>query len=97
MLRLWLENAGTRNWKASLPRVGGTGLVLVMELGHMREEVRLRHDVEPGTRTHFTFEVKAPKQAGRYQMKFFLTTLEHDAPDETEAILVCPFEVESRG
>ena len=63
----------------------------------MREYVHLRHDVEPGTRTHFSFEVKAPKQAGRYQMRFFLTTLDHEAPEETEAILVCPFEVELRG
>jgi predicted aldo/keto reductase-like oxidoreductase len=97
MLRLWVENAGMQKWKASLPRIGGNGLVLVMELGHVREHVHLRHDVEPGTRTHFSFEVKAPKQAGRYQMRFFLTTLDHEAPEETEAILVCPFEVELRG
>jgi predicted aldo/keto reductase-like oxidoreductase len=72
VLRLWVENAGTRNWEASLPRAGGNGLVLVMTLGQRREEVRLRHEVEPGTRTHFSFEVKAPRQAGRYPIQFFL-------------------------
>ena len=53
----------------------------------MREKVRLRHDVEPGTRTHFSFQMMGPEQAGRYQMKFFLTTLENEEPGETEAIL----------
>lgn len=93
IIRLWVENAGARTWEASLPRVGGKGLVLVMELGHMREEVRLRHEVEPGTRTHFSVEVQAPRQAGRYHIAFSLTTLNSDDPGQTEAILVCPLEI----
>jgi predicted aldo/keto reductase-like oxidoreductase len=93
VLRLWVENAGARTWEASLPRVGRNGLVLVVQLGHMREEVRLRHEVEPGTRTHFSVEVKAPPRAGRYQIALSLTTLTSERSGEAEVILTCPLEV----
>jgi hypothetical protein len=93
ILRLWVENAGTRKWEPSLPRAGRKGLVLVMELGQMREEVRLRHEVEPGTRTHFSVEVKAPRRTGRYHIAFSLTTLTDEGPRERQAILICPLDV----
>ncbi len=93
VVRLWVENAGTRNWEASLPRAGGNGLVLVMDLDQMRQKVHLRHDVEPGTRTHFSFEMTGPQQTGRYQLAFSLTRLADDVSQEGETILQCPLEV----
>ena len=34
-------------------------VLAVVEAGKLRQQIRLRHDVEPGTRTHFTFELTA--------------------------------------
>jgi len=93
IVRLWVENAGTRNWAPSLRHPGDGALALVMRLGGARQEVRLRHEVEPGTRTHFSFEVRAPLVAGQYEMAFFLTGLGTDNPGETEAILRSPLSV----
>jgi predicted aldo/keto reductase-like oxidoreductase len=93
IVRLWLENSGSRNWPPSLRRPGENGLVLVTRLGGQRQETRLRHEVEPGTRTHFSLEVTAPARAGRYELEFFLASPESGDLGETDAILRSPIEV----
>jgi predicted aldo/keto reductase-like oxidoreductase len=64
--RLWVENRGTGIWRAPGAQ---DGVVLDVELrGAPRCAVPLRHDVEPGTRTHFAFEVEAPAGPGPWRL-----------------------------
>ncbi len=91
--RLWIENGGKQKWASSLPRTGENGPVLVAEIGKTRQVVYLRHDVEPGTRTHFSFECQAPLEAGHYILEIFVKTLNDEISGEVEALVVCPLEV----
>jgi hypothetical protein len=61
-----VENCGTAIWRAPGAQ---DGVVLDVELqGAPRRAIPLRHDVEPGTRTHFAFEVEAPARAGPWRL-----------------------------
>jgi predicted aldo/keto reductase-like oxidoreductase len=64
--RLYVHNAGETTWTPS--RV----VLAVVEAGMLRQQIRLRHAVEPGTRTHFTFELKTSQRAGERLLQFFL-------------------------
>jgi len=71
--RLYLHNAGQQTWIASRTSGKNRGVVLaIFESDKLRQNVPLRHDVEPGARTHFVFELSAPNHPGHYQLGFFL-------------------------
>ena len=71
--RLYFHNAGTQTWIASRTFGKNGGVVLaIFESDKLRQHVPLRHDVEPGARTHFVFELSAPNHPGYYQLGFFL-------------------------
>jgi predicted aldo/keto reductase-like oxidoreductase len=64
--RLYVHNAGETTWTPS------SVVLAVVEAGKLRQQVRLRHAVEPGTRTHFTFVLTAFRMAGDYTLQCFL-------------------------
>lgn len=71
--RLYLHNAGEKTWISSRALGKNKGMVLAVFIsGNLLQHVRLRHDVEPEARTHFVFELRAPKRIGHYQLGFFL-------------------------
>ena len=71
--RLYLHNAGQQTWIESRAsgKKGGVALA-IFESDKLRQHVPLRHDVEPGARTHFVFELRAPNRPGHYGLGFFL-------------------------
>ena len=95
MCRLYLENSGRETWLAV-----GEGAVqkrVVLEVscaGEVLRHVPVRHNVEPGCRTHFAFEVEAPKHIGTYLLRFALM-LPREAPigAETTEILTTALSV----
>jgi predicted aldo/keto reductase-like oxidoreductase len=71
--RIYVQNVGAQTWTAPRPREGRPGVLLEVSLtGGSSWTVPLRHDVEPGTRTHFAFEVEAPSRPGRYTLRLIL-------------------------
>jgi hypothetical protein len=52
--------------------VDPSSVVLAVVEAGKQQQIRLRHDVEPGMRTHFTFELKTFQRAGDYSLQFFL-------------------------
>ena len=70
--RLYVQNLGSEAWRAHGPRARRPGVRLEAALGGWACTTPLRHDVEPGTRTHFVFEVEAPRRPGRYTLRFAL-------------------------
>jgi hypothetical protein len=64
--RLYVHNAGEKTWTPSRVVLG------VVEAGKLRQQIRVRHAVEPGTRTHFTFALKTFQKAGDYTLQCFL-------------------------
>lgn len=90
--RLWCENGGTTNWVPASHWTGGVGLYLCVQVGKRDQTVVLRHLVEPGTRTHFIFELEAPDEAGDCQIQLFLKTAGEDIPEESDEI--CAYSVQ---
>jgi predicted aldo/keto reductase-like oxidoreductase len=80
--RLWCENGSAKNWVPASHWTGGVGLYLLVQVGERDQTVVLRHVVEPGTRTHFIFEVEAPDQAGDCKIQLFLKTSGQNVPEE---------------
>jgi predicted aldo/keto reductase-like oxidoreductase len=71
--RLYLQNLGSETWVAPRPGEGKPGVLLDVSLrGRPPLTIALRHDVEPGTRTHFAFELEAPARPGRYPLRLVL-------------------------
>jgi predicted aldo/keto reductase-like oxidoreductase len=64
--RLYVQNAGAKTWTPS------SIVLAVVEAGKLRQQIRSRHAVEPGTRTHFTFALKTFEKAGDYTLQLFL-------------------------
>jgi predicted aldo/keto reductase-like oxidoreductase len=71
--RLYVQNVGAATWLAPRPRERRPGVGLDVWLGdRSTPTIPLRHDVEPGTRTHFAFELEAPARPGRYTLRLVL-------------------------
>ena len=64
--RLHVHNAGEKTWTPS------SVVLAVVEAGKLRQQIPLRHAVEPGTRTHFTFVLTALQRAGDCTLQCFL-------------------------
>lgn len=68
---LWIENAGSVTWKA---KPGEAAVALsVQRNGAGSIRVPIRHDVEPGVRTHFVFDIGSHDDPGAYTYSFVLT------------------------
>jgi predicted aldo/keto reductase-like oxidoreductase len=64
--RLYVQNTGRETWSAPGMRDGVPGLEVELAVGGTntaRRTIPVRHHVEPGTRTHFVFEIEAPAVA----------------------------------
>jgi predicted aldo/keto reductase-like oxidoreductase len=88
--RLWIENAGEENWLSfcTQPQVSRS-LALVVSLdGREVQKLPLLHDVGPGQRTHFTFELDAPNGSVRCAVELTLADL---LPDGRTAEATCLF------
>ena len=71
--RLYVQNVGSETWRAPRPRERRPGVGLDVTLaGRPTRTIPLRHDVEPGTRTHFVFELQAPGRPGRHTLRLVL-------------------------
>lgn len=71
--RIWLENSGNSKWTSSISQDKKGLVTLGVNIGRrFKKNVMLRHDVEPGERTYFAFEIEAPAKTGIYSVKFFL-------------------------
>jgi hypothetical protein len=95
LCRLWWENAGSRKWLPVSHWTGGNGISLFVRFGGVQKIVALRHEVEPGTRTHFTFEIEAPAEPGSHSLQLFLKSVGSDNllfPEED--IEICSFPVD---
>ena len=64
--RVYVHNAGTQTWMTS--RV----VLAVLAAGKLEQQVRLRHDVPPGTRTHFIFTITTGRNSGDSLLQFLL-------------------------
>jgi hypothetical protein len=75
--RLWIENAGRDSWLSFLtqPQATGSLALVVFRNGSRIYKIPLKHDVGPGQRTHFTFELQAPRRPGRYTLQLSLMTI----------------------
>jgi predicted aldo/keto reductase-like oxidoreductase len=72
----WIENAGRTAWREGTRTPDSAAMALsIMESGETRTQVPLRHDVEPGTRTHVVFEIGGHGRCGYYNYSFFLAPL----------------------
>jgi predicted aldo/keto reductase-like oxidoreductase len=87
--RLWWENAGTRTWVATRPLAGAAGLRAEARFGAQRQFIALRHDVEPGTRTHFAFDIVAPPAPADQVLKVYLLSVHGTTAEEEQPI--CEF------
>jgi predicted aldo/keto reductase-like oxidoreductase len=61
--RLWVQNTGRETWVAPGRRDGVAGVEVELAVSGTNVAARTipaRHHVQPGTRTHFVFEVEAP-------------------------------------
>jgi predicted aldo/keto reductase-like oxidoreductase len=90
---LWVENAGPTKWTAPTHWTAGAGIELHAVLGPATRTVALRHEVEPGTRTHFAFELTAPQAAGEHAVRFFLRTVGRRIAPEDAELWSCPLTV----
>lgn len=71
--RFYLHNAGEQTWIAAKPKSDQPTLVLaVVESGRLQQQVSLRHEVPPGTRTHITFELNTIREIGVHSFQFLL-------------------------
>lgn len=72
--RIWLQNSSSRRWVSHHTQKNEVPIILAVYIRKkLSKQVPLRHDVEPGERTHFSFEIDAPKKIGEYEMLFYLT------------------------
>lgn len=86
--RLWLQNSGIIKWNSSNFRDKNNIISLSVYIDkHFKRKVPLRHDVEPGQRTHFAFEINAPKKRGIYKIKFYLTS-RFDGKKNKDSLLI---------
>jgi predicted aldo/keto reductase-like oxidoreductase len=67
--RLWVENTGMHGWF-----LGTRNAVHLRAFADRRviAKVHQRHDVQPGGRTHFVFELSAPKIASSFRLRLEL-------------------------
>jgi predicted aldo/keto reductase-like oxidoreductase len=97
LCRVWWENAGDVKWVPANHWTKHTGLNLVAKMGHAQQTVALRHEVEPHTRTHFSFEMTAPREPGCYSLQLFLKSvgagihIQHSSDEDLE---ICSFPVQ---
>jgi predicted aldo/keto reductase-like oxidoreductase len=64
--RLYLHNAGGTTWTPA------NTVLAVVEAGKLQQQIRPRHDVESGTRAHFTFELTVSQRTGACELQLFL-------------------------
>jgi predicted aldo/keto reductase-like oxidoreductase len=70
---LWVHNDGTETWLAPRPESPERGCTLAVFVGGAPPQlVPLRHDVGPGTRTHFAFDIRAPGELGEHSFRAVL-------------------------
>ncbi len=70
---VWVQNVGAETWKAPRPNEGTAGIELDVYMSSaLVTSVPLRHDVEPGTRTHFAFMIDAPDSSGSAELQLLL-------------------------
>lgn len=94
LCRVWWENAGALKWIPANHWTKYTGLNLVAKIGDAQQTVALRHEVEPDTRTHFTFEMTAPREPGCYSLQLFLKSAGVDIQySSDEDLEICSFRV----
>jgi predicted aldo/keto reductase-like oxidoreductase len=71
--RLYVQNVGRDTWRPPRPRDGVPGVELaVRATGAPARVIAVRHDVEPGTRTHFAFEIEPPASGGTLSLRLVL-------------------------
>ena len=95
LCRLWWENSGSRTWVSASHWTDGKGLSLFVRIGNVQQTVALRQEVEPNTRTHFTFEITAPADQGEHSLQLFLKSVgvgSSHFPEED--IEICSFPVD---
>jgi hypothetical protein len=66
--RICLENTGHRGWfKKENPYQAHVRLGIYIN-GKKIDQIPIREDTHPGERIHFSFDVKAPKRSGPFQL-----------------------------
>ena len=96
LCRLWWENAGTKKWIPANHWSNGMGLQLIAKFDAHEQIVTLRHDVEPGTRTHFALRIASPAETGVHTLKVFLKSVgPGKLPVPQEEVEICSFPIET--
>lgn len=73
--RVYVQNTGRGTWIAPGGRDGVQGLEVKLAVSGRNIGARtipVRHHVEPGTRTHFVFEIEAPRTPGTISLRLAL-------------------------
>ncbi len=93
--RLQLENIGTRGWFPDGVWENGGVRLAVFVNGVQVADAKLRHEVHPGARGHFVFELAAPAQAEVFDLRLrMLAEYQGYAEDAGFDILSCRIPVE---
>ena len=76
------------DWLINWARLSSICTFGCAEHRELRQQVRVRHAVEPGTRTHFTFTLETFQKAGDYTLQLFLMSPSDGgiADDATEVL-----------
>lgn len=81
---LWVQNEGPVTWRK--PRPPSDGCTLALYVGNeLQQVVPLRHDAEPGTRTHFAIGLRAPRLPGDYPVRAVMISGAEPGRDEESA------------
>lgn len=72
VVRLCVCNTGSRGWPAQTADGRGMVTLAVFVDGTLRQAERLRTDVFPGEKAHFTFEIAAPLERGEHRLRLEL-------------------------
>lgn len=75
LARFWLENVGDRCWTRGETRGDHWRIFLRATTDRVPlADCELRHDVHPGERAHFAFDLPAPRASGDHRLYFELVT-----------------------
>ena len=74
--RLYVQNVGGETWSVTR-RADARAVELAVAFGGRSRAVAVRHDVPPGTRTHFAFEIEAPARPGTSTLRLDLRGRRH--------------------
>jgi predicted aldo/keto reductase-like oxidoreductase len=74
--RIYVQNVGREVWAAARGIEGAARIELAVFMdGSLQQAVSVRHNVEPGARTHFSFAISAPEKGASISLNLVLRAI----------------------